>query len=1453
MDLIVEKIPEKFIDASNILASFCKKYNFIYEVNKLKKKNSEILIDYLLKAFSILISGERIDGYYYYKRFLIKNIINSVNNIQNINFDKNLDESDIFIDKSYSIKLLNYSFSNEKMKNLITKISDKYCEGKNDILFLEILKENITNEYVFNYLFDSLSEAQIKEIFQNNKESIIKAIYGYTEINKLDFIQKLLNNLKISFPDDKFINNLIFPSDIEEEFNEMVNILKNEKIIYKYIEETGEFENEEDEEKENEENKEKETEENKEKEKVNEENKEKVSEDMKKYYKYFFLFNYSLSNNVSKNDEVRAMLYNYSSSFIPKLNFCKEIYFSLKQIIAARKIPNISSYEKAKHYEDNVDYRDYRNYRDYRDYRNYRNYRNYRYERYKRYYKFYERYQKIKSKLKPKYENNYVMRLLNFIQETKNEAKIKELNPSYHELIKLTELVNKSILAPLDTINNLESTIYLFYIIIFIFHKTPFKLKNMICKLELDNYSSFKFSDLIKKDILEDDSILSELELFIILSLLEIKGDTIISIKEYLPKFYSKIEEKYKEFREFKIPEMNCRQPDDEAFIEGFKYILNNNPDILITNLLRTFNFYSFIFILELKSNTLDNDANKEFYLEKTIYKLINFSKIMKNDENDEDDESGLKIIAENTLTLQDFTTKCLSFISQKDDKEFELAIGNCNYYLLNITYICNFILKKYSDESPYNLSVFNLKIFNEKPDKLGELKNKILIQKIKDEILTRFDNLQMDHKEYYLQLFDAYVRNWLDDYLKTEHIINEFSNIEKEKSSFIKYIKYLKVNCLILNNYLCKIDFFIRNIKRKYERFIYFEEIYVKPSFNEKIKFTLIKEKDKEKARQDLEDSMYNYGIIITNYILKFCWSIDNNIDIKISYYFNDEINDYVETCTNQKLSYFINSKISKCDSFFFQNEERTFVERKEELTEIIKQLRDHQKIDSIIKLFFTFFGDIYVDNNNEEFFEKYKFAISSYCKLTATNILEPQLENFLNWIKMQFYEFFYQNLYPIISFNYRLFLYHYNIRLLYFKSNYNSDLDTSIIVNSLNQKGIYIPKSFTSNKNLMKFVYEVNESKFNFEYINFLDLTGIFKSIRNTRFHEDDNLNSLFQVRAINYILNGDSLLNIFISDLFQKKNYSDNKIIVFEEERVNENLNTSRMSFSSNNDINNNNNNSSFQKIKLKGKKLKLKLDSKKILFKNNSKEQNDLNEEKNGNNKNNKININYYEKMMAYKFDGKPTSGYFGHIPYKDNFYGKRLEEVLDIIINNNLYLKYDEPKNIKKLEEIIICNDEKPLNSNSNIKKHHKNYFKTNLNETIYEKRRKEKRHFKPQNDIIKTILKFDYFGNYSNNNIKFGKRHKKSNNEEYPNIFDALFSIRNIGKPIGITQHDISKLLSPYNNKDKFELLMNHAFPNKTRNDIPENWKVFLKNPYEENKNQDDIKDVGIIKLHKGY
>ena len=189
----------------------------------------------------------------------------------------------------------------------------------------------------------------------------------------------------------------------------------------------------------------------------------------------------------------------------------------------------------------------------------------------------------------------------------------------------------------------------------------------MLSNIGKKNNSSFKFNDLIKQDIFEDKSNISKLELFIILSLLEIKSYTIISIKEYLPKFYSMIEEKYNKFKEFKIPEMICSQPDDDKFIEGFKYIFYNKQDILIKNLIKTFNFYSFIFILELKNNTLDNDSNTEFYLEKTIYKLLKFSNISI--------EEPLKIIsADTTLTLRDFTTKFLSLISPKNEKEFELS-----------------------------------------------------------------------------------------------------------------------------------------------------------------------------------------------------------------------------------------------------------------------------------------------------------------------------------------------------------------------------------------------------------------------------------------------------------------------------------------------------------------------------------------------------------------------------------------------------------------------------------------------------------------------------------------------------------------------------------------------------------------------------------------------------------
>ena len=156
--------------------------------------------------------------------------------------------------------------------------------------------------------------------------------------------------------------------------------------------------------------------------------------------------------------------------------------------------------------------------------------------------------------------------------------------------------------------------------------------------------------------------------------------------------------------------------------------------------------------------------------------------------------------------------------------------------------------------------------------------------------------------------------------------------------------------------------------------------------------------------------------------------------------------------------------------------------------------------------------------------------------------------------------------------------------------------------------------------------------------EYVNYIDFRNLFESIRNTKFHDDDNLNSLFHMRAINYILNGDSLLNIFFNEIIKDKSNSIKRIIVIDEKKINENLNASKKSFSRNNDINDSNNdiNISFsQRSKTKGTKYKLKLDDKKLILKKNNKTQIDLIDEKNGKKKN-----------------------------------IKSLEEVVNIIINNN---------------------------------------------------------------------------------------------------------------------------------------------------------------------------------------
>ena len=120
--------------------------------------------------------------------------------------------------------------------------------------------------------------------------------------------------------------------------------------------------------------------------------------------------------------------------------------------------------------------------------------------------------------------------------------------------------------------------------------------------------------------------------------------------------------------------------------------------------------------------------------------------------------------------------------------------------------------------------------------------------------------------------------------------------------------------------------------------------------------------------------------------------------------------------------------------------------------------------------------------------------------------------------------------------------------------------------------------------------------------------------------------------------------------------------------------------------------------------------------------------------------------------------------------------------------------------------------------------------------------------------IIILFMEKKHFNNYNNRN--------RNEDEEFPNIFDSLFTIKTVGHDIKIIQNDISELLNPYLEEEKFKLLVNHNFRRKTKEDIPENWKILLSlnniyptfslNKLQEN-NSNEEEEVGIIKLHKDY
>ena len=145
MEIIIEKAPDIFIEVSEFFRKFNKTNNFISEINMLIKKNSNIIFPFISNIYSLINSSKlnenkSADSKKFYKPFhslnqfknfmniyLIKKILFLSKNINNINEEVNLSEQDIFRNKHFSIKLLNYPLTKEKIDFVIKKIYTLYC------------------------------------------------------------------------------------------------------------------------------------------------------------------------------------------------------------------------------------------------------------------------------------------------------------------------------------------------------------------------------------------------------------------------------------------------------------------------------------------------------------------------------------------------------------------------------------------------------------------------------------------------------------------------------------------------------------------------------------------------------------------------------------------------------------------------------------------------------------------------------------------------------------------------------------------------------------------------------------------------------------------------------------------------------------------------------------------------------------------------------------------------------------------------------------------------------------------------------------------------------------------------------------------------------------------------------------------------------------------------------
>ena len=1315
-----------------------------------------------------------------------KNIIKYILNHAKIDQYSNLDfinNSMIFKDLNSSLNLLNSINNQQASIFIINKIQQLFEEiNTNTKLFLELIKRQINNNYVFDFLFNSFNEVDISELFQNNKNLIIISLYKYLELNSFQYIQISIEHLSKYIEKDE-LKNLICPNFVEYSFPDYINEFFEERN--KIIEVKKDNPDEE----------------------LKEELEIKKEEKRKRKKK---------KEEEKKNEEeIRKYINKYNNPFD---NINKYLLFHALQNKKINNYETIALLLEHCNHENGI-------------------------------YNFY-------AFLTDDFQNLNTFKIMEFIEYFSNDSNKQKIKAIGNNLYKFIELFEKTYrFSNNDSkLNSFEKTIFNNYKLIFIFDIIPEKLVKFLGIVDKNNLNMDIISQGKEKKAIS--SIISEKELFIILSLYEIKGIPVLPIKKYIPKFYSEILKSYTNFEKLEIPKISFKKEFDTKFHEHFLYLIKNKTIDLINSICYP-RFKNLILILQneyLPNSELSIDTYES--IDKLILDLImeeNIAPFYNNNENDEFftnlrnieflivnngirekirlknylDNPTYNFNIEETDTIVEkrqkeknrhyywryghvlgskkrknkFIEKINEIIEKNHYNEEEIIhYKTIIYSLLDFHQTSNYILQNHSnlmekygfkDKTFLNIYTNYLEIvielyhyisnkdendiyyinileeYNITPNienKLRTMKNNINLNKITQEIIKAFENSGLNKN-----VFFEPIQKWINNYINSNNeIMNEYKKISEEKISIFSYFKYLSLNCFILlkaietfNQIKEFLEFSNISLSLKeldYPNYYYFfNDYFNKDELNKyilELKIDFIFSKDKKTSKQNSGDSLFKFAKNFVNQINQNNYNPNNKNykfegNLIVYFYFNEEKEIFYETCSNNDLKEFVLLKCSNIKKFigsiiakkndYMLEKETNKIKYINELLFINNKLNEKDLYSIIIENILSYDLEIKDETQKNKILnifnpilEENQNLIASYFKNTIDNMIEPDYFNCLNLIRYKFDKLIFNSLDPCISLNFKL--------------------------NKICLDEKYLNRSFYSSKHKKCFLYYsflgelklVNGKclKYIKNYTNYINLNEIISSIMNTKYHVDTELNSLFQIKAINYIINDNSYFSNFIIGLYfslfkniYQKNYENIDCESFKE-----------------------------------------------------------------------KINIDE-------KFDIKITEG---------KKYSKKDFDIL----------KKKQEEKIKKISEEIKNknknDDIRALKSNEKIQyklckydtdfKYDRNYFPF---KSIYCLNGKE---IKPQG-----FNNYNY-NNYINNNIQ--KKHNFSRINNFINVYDLIFTVKNIDKNnvITIEKNDISVILEPYSEKEIFNSLLNESFSYKTEEET--NIDITPIKFYLENKNK---------------